>query len=136
MPSMSSKPDRKKNSCYLGHEQISWLKQGQKLTTCTPWQNLENIEPGINQKLIDSFGAKTFVYDPDEKCRGQTQLVAAFKTTFGQPSPTLVSGMGFNDDIQKFNAEYRQFWHQQHFNHLPLDDETILLVTEYEGWVE
>lgn len=113
---------------FLTESQLQILKDTRHLTICEPKMRLERQQPGISADLIDYLGQQVTIYGPDQKKYGQAFLEAAFETSYGDPHPYLVSGMGFEADTGGFQQAYREYWAAS-FPNEPLTLGTILLVT-------
>ena len=113
---------------YLSDNQLRVLAQTGHVTTCDPKMKLERQHPGISAKLVDNLGEKIALFGPDEKLRAHAWVEAAFETTFEDPHPYLVSGMGFKNDIRGFQQAYLGFW-KETYPEDPLSGGTLLLVT-------
>ncbi len=116
---------------HLSQNQIQALKSQQKFTSCEPKQRVEKRDHMLISHRHKSIGQVFDVADENGKPQAKAKLAECFVTTFGNPDPKLVSGMGFGSDIQKYKTEFSKFW-QQNFPREPLSDSTELFVCVWE----
>lgn len=116
---------------YLSANQIQALKSQRKLTSCEPKQRIEKIDGNLVSDRKKSVGQVFDVADERGKPQAKAKLLECFVTTFGNPDPKLVSGMGFGSDIQKCKSEYAMFW-KRNFPTETLNDSTELFVSIWE----
>src|SRR5689334_7491523 len=95
---------------YLTDSQLKILADTRHLTICEPKMRIERQQPGISAELVDYLGQKVALFGADERPHGYAYLEAAFETTYGDPHPYLVSGMGFDADVAGFQKAYRAYW--------------------------
>src|SRR5687767_6058034 len=95
---------------HLTSNQLAILERERHVTTCEPKMRLERMSPGVSAELVDYLGQKVALYDESDRPAGYAWLEAAFETTYADPHPYLVSGMGFEADILAFKKAYRGFW--------------------------
>ena len=114
----------------LGERLIREVIDGEKTATCAPRSDYTEEEL---DEVVASRGQIVDVVDEDDNPRCRVRMLAVYETTFGLPAPGVVRGEGFGEDDEAFRRDHREAWAEEMEEEgNPLDDETILVVEEFE----
>lgn len=115
---------------YLDKISMHILNRG-LFVSCEPVENIEKYQSGLVDERLADIGQTFLICDMEKEIQGKAKLVDAFITTFGDPDPSMLKYMGFENQPQKFKSEYEGLFKQQ-FPEDPLIEETELFVCVYE----
>lgn len=115
---------------YLDKVSMHILNKG-LFVSCEPVDKIESVQPGLVDERLSEIGTYYLVCDLEKEIQGKAKLVDAFITTYGNPDPTILKHMGFENKIEQFKKEYSGLYQIQ-FPNEPLMDETELFVCIYE----
>ncbi len=115
---------------YLDEISLQVLKKG-LFVSCEPKHRIEELAPGLADQRVAEIGETYLVCNMSNEEQGKAKLIDAFTTTFGEPDPRLLQLIGFEENIEKFQIQYGNFYKKQ-FPDADLQHETELFVTIYE----
>lgn len=113
----------------VGAQLIGEIIAGIKTATCAP---KEQYGEGELADLHAGIGQLATVIDKDGNPHCTIRLRAVYETTFGQPNPRLVRGEGDGEDVDRFKRDHRAAWGDEVAPGLPLTDDTVLIVEEFD----
>ncbi|MCC2677944.1 MAG: hypothetical protein K0R29_520 [Pseudobdellovibrio sp.] len=116
---------------YLGEFEIQNLIATGRLTSCEPKLRIDGIDSSFIKNRMRSVGKVFDVADEDGNIKTKAKLADSFITTFGNPDPKMVSGLGFGSDVQACKEQYSAFW-KENFPEVSLTDSTELFVSIWE----
>jgi len=114
----------------LGERLIGQIIAGEKTATCAPRSDYTQEEL---DEVVNSVGEVVDVVDLDDNVRCRVRMTAVYETTFGLPAPGVVRGEGYGDDAETFRQDHIEAWAEEmEEDGVPLDDDTVLVVEEFE----